>query len=285
MRTHAPCRLVLLHGLASTPREFGLLIHPLRRLGVELIAPTVQGYSHELLSLSPARWQDWVARASDRVDAIAAESPEPFVLGGLCTGAMLAVAVAAHRRHPRLRGLALLSPLFAYDGWSLPWWYRLRHLAYLLGLERRFSMRERPPYGLKNERLREWIRKQMRSEQATVVGPAQVSLQIVRESERISRHARECLAHLGLPILALHAVEDEICDVRSAQSALTLVAPHRLRMELLHDSYHMITADNDRERVAQTIADFLCNDLGLAQPAPGQFGEALTESGDRLVAS
>ena len=40
-----PGRLVLFHGLASTPREFGFLTHPLRRHGVRLVAPEVPGYS------------------------------------------------------------------------------------------------------------------------------------------------------------------------------------------------------------------------------------------------
>ena len=116
-----PSRLVLFHGLASTPKEFGFLTHPLRRHGVRLQAPQVPGYSAELLA-DPARWQDWVSAAGRCLDALNAESPEPFVLGGLCTGAMLALAVAAQRPLPGLRGFALLSPLFAYDGWALPWW-------------------------------------------------------------------------------------------------------------------------------------------------------------------
>jgi carboxylesterase len=249
-------RLVLFHGLASTPKEFGLLVHPLRRLGVTLDTPEVRGYSHGSLA-EPSRWQDWVSAAADTVEAIAARSPEPFVLGGLCTGAMLAVAVAVHRSQPKVQGLALLSPLFSYDGWGLPWWYGLRHWAYLLGLGGRFSMRERPPYGLKNERVRQWVRKQMETEEATMVGPAQVSLQVVRESERLSRHVIESLRHLSQPMLVLHARQDEICDFQSVKAALSSVAPQRLRMRVLENSYHLITADNDRQQVADSLDCFL----------------------------
>ena len=261
-RRAAPARLVLFHGLASTPKEFGLLIHPLRREGIRLEAPEVPGYTGGLLA-GPARWQDWVAQASQVIARLSVESPEPFVLGGLCTGAMLALAVAqaGAKPLPGLRGLALLSPLFAYDGWGLPRWYALRRVAYALGLTKRFHMAERAPYGLKNERMRQWVRAQMQagtsSGEATLVGPAKVSLQGVRESERLSAHVVSRLSRLSVPVLAQHARDDEICSLASAQSALRGVPSRLLGLQVLENSYHMITADNDRHAVADRLATFV----------------------------
>ena len=256
----APHRLVMLHGLSSTPKEFGMIVHPLRRLGVGLVTPEVKLYSYGSLAGTP-RWQDWVDSAAECIQTLMGPSPEPYVLGGLCTGAMLALAVAAARPLPGLRGLALLSPLFSYDGWALPWWYRGRHLAYLLHLDRHFVMRERPPYGLKNERVRQMVRHQLESEQASLVGPAQVSLQVVRESERLSRHVISVLPQQTLPMLALHAREDEICSLGSVQAVLGRVPQTQLRLTVLEDSYHMITADNDRQRVASELAGFMARTL------------------------
>ena len=253
-------RLVLLHGLASTPKEFGMMAHPLRRLGVKLVTPDVKLYSYGSLAATP-RWQDWVDSAAECVQTLMGPSPEPYVLGGLCTGAMLALAVAVARPLPGLRGLALLSPLFSYDGWALPWWYRMRHLAYLLHLDRHFVMRERSPYGLKNERVRQMVRHQLESEQASLVGPAQVSLQVVRESERLSRHVISVLPQQTLPILAVHARDDEICSLKSVQAVLGRVPPRQLRLTVLEDSYHMITADNDRQQVATELAGFMARTL------------------------
>ena len=256
LRTATPHRLILLHGLASTPKEFGLVVHPLRRLGVKLVTPEVPLYSFGSMSDAP-RWQDWVDCATQCIQSLVGASPEPYVLGGLCTGAMLALAVAAQRPLPGLQGLALLSPLFSYDGWALPWWYRMRHLAYLLHLDRHFAMSERPPYGLKNERMRQLVRRQMQTEQTTLVGPAQVALQVVRESERLSRHVISVLPRQTLPILALHAREDEICSLQSVQAVLGRLPPQQLRLSVLEDSYHMITADNERQRVADELASFV----------------------------
>lgn len=251
-----PARLVLLHGLASSPREFGLLTHPLRRHGVRLHAPEVAGYSAGLLDPS-ARWADWVDAAGRCLDALEAESPEPYVLGGLCTGAMLALAVAARRPRAGLCGLALLSPLFAYDGWALPWWYALRPVAYATGITGLFAMREREPYGLRNERMRQLIRAQLAGGETSLAGPAAVPLRVVRESERLSAHVRTLLPGIAHPVQVQHARDDEICQLASVRAAVADVPTGLLSLHVLENSYHMITADNDRHLVADRLSAFL----------------------------
>ena len=251
-----PTRLVLFHGLASSPKEFGFVTHPLRRHGVRLEAPDVPGYSAGRLD-DAARWQDWVRAAGQRLDELEAASPEPYVLGGLCTGAMLALAVAAQRPRAGLRGFALLSPLFAYDGWALPWWYALRPVAYGLGITRFFSMREREPFGLRNERMRQLIRTQIAAGETSLVGPASVPLRVVRESERLSAHVRALLPGLAHPVQVQHAREDEICRLASVRDAVARVPTGLLSLHVLDNSYHMITADNDRHLVADRLSAFL----------------------------
>lgn len=249
--------LLMFHGLASTPKEFGLVIPPLRRAGIAMHAPELAGYSAGRWSASP-RWQAWVDEATEAALSLIARHPgEPIALGGLCTGAMIAVAVAARLPAGAVDALALMSPLFAYDGWGLPRWYALRPVAYALGLTRLFSMAEREPYGLMNERMRRLVRQQLASGQDSLAGPARVPLAFVRESERLSREARALLPRLPLRVLVQHARLDEICSLESVRDAVGTVPAFRLRLEVIEDSYHMITADNGRERVARQLIDFL----------------------------
>jgi carboxylesterase len=251
-----PSRLVLFHGLASSPKEFGFLTHPLRRHGVRLLAPEVPGYSAGMLA-DAASWQDWVDAASRCLDELEAESAEPYVLGGLCTGAMLALDVAAQRPRAGLRGFALLSPLFDYNGWALPWWYALRSVAYATGLTRFFSMHEREPFGLRNERMRQLIRQQMAAGETSLVGPATVPLTVVRESERLSAHVRTLLPELAHPVQVQHARDDEICRLSSVRRELGRVPTGLLSLHVAENSYHMITADNDRHLVADRLSAFM----------------------------
>ncbi len=251
-----PSRLVLFHGLASSAKEFGFLTHPLRRQGVRLHAPQVQGYGIDTLA-DRAPWRTWVRAANQCLDEFEAEFAEPFVLGGLCTGAMLALAAAAERPRPRLRGFVLLSPLFAYDGWALPWWYALRRVAYATGLARHFTMRERAPYGLRNERMRALVRQQIITGETSVVGPGQVPLGVVRESERLSAHVRSLLPNLSHPVQVQHARDDEICRLSSVRRSLKDIPTRLLSLHVLENSYHMITADNDRHLVADRLSAFM----------------------------
>jgi len=260
-------RLILLHGLASTPKEFSLLLHPLRRLGLQLECPTVPGYSHGMLA-TRARWTDWVDAATESVSKLLDDDCEPALLGGLCSGAMLALAAAGRLPRAPLRGLVLLSPLIAYNGWGLPWWYRLRYLAYGLGIAPWFSMSEREPYGLKNERMRQWVRAQMEGEEATLVGPASVPLNVVRESEGLSRHACRLLREQQRPLLMVHAREDEICRLDTVRKAVGGLRPGIASLEVLEDSYHMVSADNDRQRVGELIAGFAARLRPGVHPGP-----------------
>lgn len=274
-----PARLVLFHGLASSPKEFGFLTHPLRRHGVRLQAPEVPGYSASLLDQA-ARWRDWVAAAGRCLDALEAESPEPYVLGGLCTGAVLALAVAAQRPRAGLCGFALLSPLFAYDGWALPWWYALRPVAYATGITRLFAMREREPYGLRNERMRQLIRAQLAGGETSLAGPASVPLRVVRESERLSAHVLTLLPGIAHPVQVQHARDDEICQLASVRAAVANVPTGLLSLHVLENSYHMITADNDRHLVADRLSAFL---QGLDTPGALAEGASFTHETSSIL--
>ena len=276
-------RLVLFHGLASTPKEFGFLTHPLRRHGVRLVAPELPGYSAGTL-VDGVTWRDWVDAAGRWLDAFEQESPEPYVLGGLCTGAMLAVAAAAGRARPALRGIALLSPLFAYDGWALPWWYGLRSVAYATGLTPWFEMREREPFGLRNERMRALIRQQIAAGETSLAGPASVPLRVVRESERLSGHVRTLLPDLAHPVQVQHAREDEICRLASVRQAIARVPTGLLSLHVLENSYHMITADNDRHLVADRLSAFL-QGLDAVSPDSVPFIDDLSSAFDVVEAS
>ena len=275
--------LVLFHGLASSPKEFGFLTHPLRRHGVRLVAPELPGYSAGTL-VDGVTWRDWVDAAGRWLDDFERESTEPYVLGGLCTGAMLALAAAAGRARPALRGIALLSPLFAYDGWALPWWYALRPIAYATGLAGLFAMREREPFGLRNERMRALIRQQIAAGETSLAGPASVPLRVVRESERLSAHVRTRLPELAHPVQVQHAREDEICRLASVRLALAAVPTGLLSLHVLENSYHMITADNDRHLVADRLSDFL-QGLDATSPDSVPFAHDLPTESDVVEAA
>jgi carboxylesterase len=245
--------LVLLHGLRSTPREFGLIALPLRSRGIQLITPHIDGYSFAQ-GLPRTSWRHWAAAASAAI-ARAVPSGRPVVLGGLCAGGLLAASLALEA--PRLvAGLVLMSATFDFDGWAQTRWRHLRRVGYAMGLDRWIRIAERDPYGVKNQKIRAWVAREMKERAGSAAGPSTLPLWAIREVDRLKDHVGAGLHRLTQRTLMMHARDDEVCTLASAQRSMHALAATDKRLVVLEDSYHMITLDNDRHRVIDELREF-----------------------------
>jgi carboxylesterase len=250
-----PRPAMLLHGLISTPGEFATVRAALARDGLELYTPELEAYSFRQ-GMQPARWQDWLAAARRELIAIS-DAQGPVVIGGLCIGAVLALALAEEMPE-RVAGLLLLSPTLYYDGWGLSRWLHLRHLGYRLpGLRNWIQIDEREPFGVKNPQIRKWIAREMRQQAHSNAGAAKLPLWAIHEAERLIRRVRTGLPKLRMPTLILHAREDEVASMRSPDYLMRHLGSHDKRLVVLDNSYHMITLDNDRMQVVREMNAFI----------------------------
>jgi len=247
-------RLVLLHGLLSTPREFFLIAHALRSRGVSYHALAIPGYTEAGRTTRRTRYRAWIESARVAIEKTIAPD-EPLILAGLCTGGLLAADLALSLGS-RVRGLAMLSPTFSYDGWGLSKWRHWRHLAYWLRVDRFIRIAEREPYGIKNPRIRRWIARDMRAHADSAAGPSHLPLWALKENEMLISEVRRRASQLGCPLLVVHARDDEITRLRSVEGFFASVGVTDKRLVVLEDSYHIVTFDNERLRVANELSDF-----------------------------
>lgn len=247
--------VLLFHGFRSSPGELLPVVGPLRALGYEVVTPQYRGYSEARDSPYVGRWQDWLDDALRTFDALR-EEYESVSLGGLCSGAVLALALAL-QRPAAVRALTLLSPTLYYDGWGLSWLVRLRYIGYYTPLRYVWSIPERSPFGVKNLQIRTWIMRQMLERKSSVAGAARLPLAGIYEIEKMIRHVKPRIGQIGAPSLLLHAREDEVTSLRSPHFLLQHLGSGDKRLVLLEDSYHMITLDNDRRQVIAEITQFL----------------------------
>lgn len=247
------CSVLLFHGLLSSPQEFALVTNPLRARGIQHRAVSIPGYT---LSAEPPalRWQAWRDAAAETVDNCI-PGDQPVILAGLCMGGILA-AQAAMERPQRVAGLVLISPTFTYDGWGLSPMRHLRHIGYWTGLDRIFSFAERDPYGVKNPKIRRWVRQELQAKRHSAVGPLRMPLRALREGERMMAEVRRHLADLDCPLLIIHAREDEITSFASVQRLFDDLAIADKELVALDNSYHMVTIDNDRMKVVEELERF-----------------------------
>ena len=262
--------VLLFHGLCANPLELAPVAKSLREVGYTVETPAMAGYgvssaTGEQLPVPP--FEQWLAEAEAAFDRLAAEHGRVAV-GGLCMGAVLSMALAARRP---AAALVLISTTLHFDGWNVSPWRRLLPLAYLPWLRRRMSFKETAPFGLKNERLRAWVEQAMASNHVSAVGAAWLSAASLYEATRLIRHVRARLAGLTAPAVVLHATEDDVAGPRSVHELQSRLG-QTPEVHWFHDSYHMLTLDNERIAVARTVRDFLLRRHPLASLSPATPG-------------
>jgi carboxylesterase len=245
--------VLALHGLRSTPLELQPVLKSLHTEGFTVEAPHLTGFGFSTDPLCGS-WTDWLQEALDRFDALKAKYSHVAVCG-LSMGTTLALAVAAERG-AQVAAVGALSTTLYYDGWNTPWYRFLRPLGYFTPLRHRMVVREIAPYGVKNLRLREWIARQVAASPVSAVGASSLSLSALHEAEKLMRHTRAQLHRIVAPTLILHSSEDDVASMKSAYHVQRQVQSSDVRLVQLHDSYHMITLDNERDHVAALTRDF-----------------------------
>jgi len=247
--------VLLLHGLAGSPLEMRYLANTLHRQGLSVEVPHIQGYSYGGAASGWQYWRDCTVGIFERLK----RDYRSVSVGGLCTGAVLALNLAAEKGR-EISALSLLSTTLFYDGWGLPWYRFLMPLGYYAPLRMLYSYREREPYGIKNPRLRERVASAMRGG-FSETGAARTSMNHLREASRLIRQATRSLHAVIAPALVMHAIEDETASPKSAQFVVDHLGSSTVRKVFLDDSYHIITMDNERELVARETRDFFLQNI------------------------
>ncbi len=267
--------VLLIHGLASSPGEMQYLALGLNKMGFTVHVPYVPGYGFEAKSTTRSRWEDWYQAILKKYERLKSRHATVSV-GGLCIGAVLALRLATDVGET-IAALSLLSTTLFFDGWAVPWYQFLLPLGYHTPLRHLYAYHEREPYGLKNEQLRRWVAREMRLKRVSCVGAASLTLDGLYQARRLIADVKRRLPTIKTPTLIIHAIEDDMASVRSADYVEAKIGSSQVRKILLHDSYHIITLDNEKETVlCETGRFFRLHGLRRDTLAPGHIGDEIT---------
>ena len=246
---------MLVHGLTGTPKEMLSVAKRLNKYGFTVFCPVLAGHCGTEEDLLATCWQDW-ADSTEQALSRLKEAADVLFVGGLSAGAVLSLHLA-DKCPETVRAMALYSTTLAWDGWSIP------KLSFLLPLVlrlpyigRRWRFVEAFPYGIKNENLRRRIVAKMRSGDSSAAGHTHTPGFMIRELWRMVDAVKARFAAIRTPALIAHASNDDIASLR--KNALYMMQRLAGPAELLtlHDSYHMITVDQERHLVADATARF-----------------------------
>jgi carboxylesterase len=251
--------VLLLHGLTGAPGEMKAVGRVLHKQGFGLYAPLLAGHGGTEADLLKTGWRDWVASARAAYLDLAREVDEVYV-AGICAGGAIGLELCAE--FPQIRGAAVYSMLFEYDGWNMP---KITMGAPViqsvanLPLIRRISFVQPHPYGLKDLRLRTMASQAL---QSMIPGALErMPLGCMYQLYRLARHVEQIAPQVQVPVLIVHAREDDMSDLRNARRLrAALGGPSELLV--LEDSYHMVHVDKEHLRVGQLTGQF------FSAPAP-----------------
>jgi carboxylesterase len=185
------------------------------------------------------------------------QSYAQVILLGISAGANVALSVAV-KNVALVDGLVLMSTPLILDGWNIPFYHFLFPLALYTPIGRLWSYEEKPPYGLKNERIRAWVAKDLKARRLSSAGASVLEVTHLREHDRLQKHLMTSMSSVSAPpTLVLHASEDEVASLENVRFIQMNWKTPSLRCHVLENSYHMISWDNDRAEVCQKVIDFL----------------------------
>ena len=257
--------VLLIHGLTGTPTEMRFVGNGLNKAGFTVLGMQLAGHCGDASDLLATGWKDWYASVVAAADRLREQVDHLFV-AGLSMGAVLAPKLAIDRpRH--VDGLGLYGTTFFHDGWATPPIGRLAFLLPLatrLGIGRTRTSAENPPYGIKDERIRNRVVGAMLSGDSQAAGLAGFPWPSLAEFQRLSMHVRNRIGRVRAPCVAVHSSDDDVASLRNVRIVERGVSAP-VETVLLDDSYHMVTVDQERAKLIERSAVFFRR---LAQSRP-----------------
>ncbi len=254
--------VLLFHGLGGTPTEVRFVANGLARAGYTVHCPQLAGHGGDCDDLKASRWQDWYESAEEGLIALDKEC-DTVVIGGLSTGALLALMLAA--RHPkRVKGLTLFAPTLWLNGWSVPWAMRLFRLVKHRYFANLFTFQDLEPFGIKDERIREFVYASMSGDD-TSAGVANWPGTAVLEHQRLAHAVKAHVPYISQPAFIVHPREDDLAHLNNSWY-LQRNLKGLVQMSVLDDSYHMVTVDRQRHTVVEQTTDFISRLAGAEEP-------------------
>jgi carboxylesterase len=254
--------VILIHGLTGTPNEMKFLANFLNRKGYSVICPRLANHGETISVLKNTKWQDFYESVREVVIGRGlANNTGPVFAAGLSMGALLALLLANEFKD-RIHGVSCIAPTLFYDGWNAPRSKYLLPLAHYTFLKYFFYFKEEPPYGIKNETIQERLHRYYNAarledmEGVAQYGYPYFPVSLLCQLRLLVKYISKRLTIMSFPLQLIQAKDDDVASVKNSKFIYDRIGSEIKEMILLYDSYHVITADHERDIVAEKIENF-----------------------------
>ncbi len=228
-----PAGVLLVHGFTGSPASMTPWARHLAAQGFTVRVPRLPGHGTTWQEMNRTRWEDWYAEVERALDELRSRC-DHVAVAGLSMGGALALRLAEQRTSD-VDAIVLVNPAVNIVDRRLVALPVLRHV-----------VRSLP--GIGND-----IKKTGVDES----GYDRTPLHALWSQTRLWADVRANLHRVSQPLLLFRSAEDHVVDPSSARIILAGVSSAVAVEEILVDSYHVATLDNDAERLWEQSAGFI----------------------------
>jgi carboxylesterase len=172
----------------------------------------------------------------------------------------------AAQRPGDVHAIALFSPTLWPDGWNIPWTFNLMKLFLHKWSANLVFLRERAPYGLKDERMRRFVMEAVSQQPGGAAELAGFYGGTILEFRWMVEAVRSTLGSIRQPTLIVHPRQDDRSSLSNANE-LAQKLGGITEIVVLNDSYHVCTLDRQRDVVIDRMVEFVARVSSEARAA------------------
>jgi len=250
----------LIHGLTGTAKEMGAIAQRLNKQGFSVAAPMMLNHNKSISCLQQTTRQELYNAIRTEFLKYSGKYENIFV-AGLSFGALIGIMLT-HEFPDKVKALNCFSPTLFYDGWGNPKSRIFLPLIYKTPLKYWLYFKEEYPYGLKNERLRSKVENFYKDadlfdySKVHLYGYPVIPVSCMHQNSLLAKKVISILKDIKTPIQLLQAREDDVTSPKNSYCIYNRVQSQEKKIVFLEDSYHIITADQERDKVAEETAAF-----------------------------
>jgi carboxylesterase len=233
---------LLIHGLTGTPYEMRWLGEQLAAAGIRVRGVRLKGHAGEPEELGESTYDNWYESVVQGFEDLR-QYGDPSVVVGLSAGAVLGARLAIDQGDA-VAGIAMLAPAF-----FLP-----RSVTIAVRAVQKLGSFANQLY-LRNDRGSDIHDAAARRIHPTMrLFPLSAPINLLE----LSRIVRRRLDRITQPTLAIYSRQDHTCPIGRNQPFLARrLGSAERRDVVLEESYHVITVDLEKRRVAEEVAAFV----------------------------
>ncbi|MCY3411716.1 MAG: alpha/beta fold hydrolase [Candidatus Heimdallarchaeota archaeon] len=236
--------IILQHGFIGANIDWLFVANRLARLGYRVFLPILPGYGVDRYHLHNSQHEQWIENLAQSIELMKQEKPgRKIIIAGHSLGGSIALIQAAVRND--LAGIITVSAPIKYP--------KIVHL---------FSKVSVKFLGNVNLRYRNFKFKDKRLHNNPYIIRIRnkfdkVSIYTLNEVIKVLEKTESLVQKVHQPILIIHSKYDKTVPYGNAKRIYKLVGSKDKELMMYKQSYHIILADIDKERLVEDILAFI----------------------------